>query len=57
MTPAALFTINIHTDITLFYTENECSRKKNMLYVHLCVCERVNALYFLTLKILILLIS
>lgn len=28
MTPASLFTINTHADITLFYTDNECSRKK-----------------------------
>lgn len=35
MTPAALFTIKTHTDIILFYTENECSCKKKFIYANM----------------------
>lgn len=35
MTPAALFTLNIHADIALFYTDNECSRKNLFIYAYM----------------------
>lgn len=35
MTPAALLTINIHTDVTFYYIENECSCKNKFIYAYM----------------------